>query len=175
MRFRRWAWGVPALIYLVPLGVSVWLGVAEAVDAAAWSRLWADSQLPSALGLSLWVALTSTALVLGLTMLVVTNLHGSVAWQRLQASIGGLLAVPHAAFAIGLALLLMPSGLIARVIAWFAGWSSPPDVATVQDPWGLGLIAGLVLKELPFLLWNVAAQLERVLVVPSARNLLDAA
>jgi putative thiamine transport system permease protein len=72
-----------------------------------------------------------------------------------------LLAVPHAAFAIGLALLLMPSGLVARGIALVTGWTSPPDVATVQDPWGFALIAGLVCKEVPFLLWNVAALLQR--------------
>jgi putative thiamine transport system permease protein len=37
----------------------------------------------------------------------------------------------------------------------------PPPWATTQDPWGLGLIAVLVFKEIPFLLWAAATQLQR--------------
>src|SRR6185436_11587280 len=52
-------------------------------------------------------------------------------------------------------------GLVTRGLALFTGWTAPPDVATVHDPWGFALIAGLVCKEVPFLLWNVAALLQR--------------
>ncbi|HJV63711.1 MAG TPA: ABC transporter permease, partial [Albitalea sp.] len=154
-------WLVPASLFGVPLGAALWLGVSPSLDAAAWSRLWHDSQLPSALALSLWTGAASTLIAATLTVLIVTHGAATSTWRRLQAWLAPMLAVPHAAFAIGLALLLMPSGPIARLLAPLAGWQEPPDVASVQDPWGLALIAALVLKELPFLLWNVAAQLRR--------------
>ena len=155
-------WVLPAALFVLPLTAALWLGVAEAVDARAWSHLLSDTQFAAALAESLWIAVASTMLSATLCVLIVTRLHGTRAWQRVQGALGGWLAVPHAAFAIGLALLLMPSGFIARLLAGVAGWDAPPDIATVRDPWGLGLIAALVFKELPFLLWNVAAQLRRV-------------
>ncbi len=153
---------LPAVAFVAPLAAALWFGVAQAVDAGAWAGLFADSQFAPALRLSLWVGSASTLLSLGCVLWIVTRLVGTRAWLRLQALLGGLLAVPHAAFAIGFALLLMPSGMLARLLALAAGWDSPPDLATVQDPWGLALIAALVLKEVPFLLWNVAALLQRV-------------
>lgn len=157
---RRHAWCIPAAAFVLPLLAALWWGVAEALDASAWQALLQDSQFVPALALSLWVGVAGTAMAAGLAMLIVTAAHGSPAWERVQAWLGALLAVPHAAFAIGLALLLMPSGWPARLVALVAGWTAPPDAATVQDPYGLALIAGLVLKEVPFLLWNVAAQLQ---------------
>lgn len=158
----RSAWLLPAAAFGVPLAAALWLGVAEGVHADAWQSLFADTQFMPAWALSLWTGIAAMLLSLALTLAIVPRLHGTPAWRRLQGALGAALAVPHAAFAIGLALLLMPSGGIARVLAWFTGWTSPPDVATVQDPAGLALVAALVLKEVPFLLWNVAAQLQRV-------------
>ncbi|CBV43535.1 ABC transporter permease [Halomonas elongata] len=64
-----------------------------------------------------------------------------------------LLAVPHAAAAIGLAFLLTPSGLASRLVSpWLSGWSQPPDYLFPGDEAGLALILGLTLKEIPFLL-----------------------
>ena len=45
---------------------------------------------------------------------------------------------------------------------WATGWDRPPDIAIVQDPWGLALIAGLVIKEVPFLLLMTLAALGQV-------------
>jgi len=73
-----------------------------------------------------------------------------------------MLAVPHAAFAIGLAFLIAPSGWLLRALSpWATGFDAPPPWLTTQDPWGLGLIAVLVAKEVPFLLWAAATQLQR--------------
>lgn len=154
-------WLLPALVFTLPLAAALALGLASAGDAEAWSQLFSDSQFTPALALSLWVGATSTLASIGLCLLLVTALHGTPFWQRLQAALGAALALPHAAFAVGLALLLMPSGLLARLLALATGWTAPPDIATVQDRFGLALVAGLVLKEVPFLLWNVAALLQR--------------
>ncbi len=83
-----------------------------------------------------------------------------------------MLALPHAAFAIGLALLVMPAGLLARLLAPLAGWAAPPDWPTVNDPHGVALTAVLLCKELPFLLWNTLALLARPDVALSLRGWL---
>ena len=71
-------------------------------------------------------------------------------------------ALTHAALAIGFLFLLAPSGWLLRALSpWLSGFDSPPPWATTQDPWGLGLIAALVIKEIPFLLWTAATQLQR--------------
>lgn len=152
---------IPALLFALPLLASVLLGVGEAIDPSAWRRLAADSQHWRGFALSLWVGCASLALSLATTLWLVTHLHGTALWRHVQDALGALLALPHVAFAVGLGLLLMPSGMPARVLALVTGWNSPPDVATVQDRFGLALIAGLVLKEVPFLLWNVVALLRQ--------------
>ena len=71
-------------------------------------------------------------------------------------------ALTHAALAIGFFFLLAPSGWLLRALSpWLTGFDSPPPWPTTQDPWGLGLIAALVIKEIPFLLWTAATQLQR--------------
>ena len=151
-----------ALLYGLPLLAALGFGLGPAWDAGAWARLGADTQAPVALALSVWTGAASTLLSLAVTLWLVAALHAGSWWPLIERSLGGLLALPHAAFALGLALLLMPSGLLARLLAPWLGWQAPPDVATVQDPLGLALLAGLVLKEVPFLLWCVVAQLHRV-------------
>ena len=155
-------WTVPAGAFGLPLLAALWWGLAQAADASAWSALLIDSQFLPALRLSWWTGSAATLLALALTLITVTQLHGTRHWQTLQGALGPVLAVPHAAFAVGLALLWMPSGWLSRLAAPLWGWSSPPDVATVQDPWGISLIVGLALKELPFLLLNVVAQFQKV-------------
>lgn len=168
------AWWLPAGLFALPLLAALALAMGAALDAQAWHRLLGDPALWPALSLGLWVGAAATALSLALTLWIVTHLHGTPAWTRLERWLGALLAVPHAAFAVGLALLLMPSGLLLRLLAPLAGWDSPPAVATVQDPLGLALIAGLVGKEVPFLLWNVAAQLRPVAQATQLRQQLQA-
>ncbi|WP_298827373.1 ABC transporter permease subunit [uncultured Piscinibacter sp.] len=169
---RGWWW--PAGLFALPLVISLGLALQGAADAAGWAQLFDDPALPPALALSVWVGAVATAASLALTLALVTHLHGSAAWARIERALGALLAVPHAAFAVGLALLLVPSGLLMRVVAPLAGWDSPPDLATVHDPFGLALILGLVLKEVPFLLWNVAAQLRPVAQAMQLRQQLQA-
>ncbi len=165
-------WWVPAVAFALPLLASLWFALGAALDTAAWLRLFADPALPQALALSVAVGVAATAISLAITLWLVTHLHGTPAWLRIERTLGALLAVPHAAFAIGLALLLMPSGLLLRLAAPLAGWESPPDVSTVHDPLGLALILGLVLKEVPFLLWNAAAQLRPVAQAAQLRHAL---
>ena len=59
----------------------------------------------------------------------------------------------HAAAAFGLAFMIMPSGMIVRLISpELTGWTRPPDVLIIGDPMGFAMMAGLIIKEVPFLL-----------------------
>jgi putative thiamine transport system permease protein len=152
----------PLLLFALPLASALPLALWQGLDASAWQRVRAEGLWPRALALSLGSATLSTAASLGLALLIVTHLHGSPWWPRLVRALGPMLALPHAAFALGLALLLMPAGVLARLLAPLLGWTAPPDWSTVNDPRGFALTLVLVLKELPFLLWNAVALLQRV-------------
>ena len=151
----------PLAMFALPLALALPLAVAQAADGPAWRALWRDPQLPGALALSVGSAVASTLLAMLLCLVLVTHLHGTTAWPRLQRALAPMLAVPHAAFAIGLALLVMPAGLLARIAAAALGWDAPPDWPTVNDRHGIGLTLVLVGKEVPFLLWTTLALLNR--------------
>lgn len=109
--------------------------------------------LPRAAALSLGTGLVSTAIALLLCLLLLAALSGTPALGRIRRLLAPLLSVPHAAAALGLAFLIAPSGWIVRALSpWATGWTAPPDLLTLNDPWGLALTAGLVAKELPFLM-----------------------
>ena len=74
-------------------------------------------------------------------------------WARhLERLLAPLLAMPHSAIAIGFAFLIAPSGWLVRLVSpGLSGWAVPPDIATVGHPSGWPLVAGLLLKEVPYL------------------------
>ncbi|MEO6974234.1 MAG: ABC transporter permease [Rhodoferax sp.] len=146
----------------VPLLWAAWAAVVAGLDGAAWHALVADSQTARALGMTLWTGLVASALALALAAALLSRTFPSSAWARLVRWLSPMLAIPHAAFAIGLAFLISPSGWLLRALSpWATGFVAPPPWPTTQDPWGLGLIVVLVAKEVPFLLWTAATQLQR--------------
>jgi len=149
------------LLFVLPLLAALPLAVMQGASAAAWASLFDDPHVSQSLALSVRSALASTVLSLGLALALTTALHGSPAWLRLQSWLSPMLALPHAAFAIGLAWLVAPSGGLARLLAPLFGWAFPPDWTTVNDPGALLLTGVLVAKELPFLMWSVMALLAR--------------
>lgn len=151
----------PLLLFALPIAAALPVAVWQGLQGNAWSAVATDSQLPRALALSLGTAVVSTLASLVLTLWLVTHLYGSRGWALLTRALGPLLAVPHAAFAIGLALLVMPAGVIARLLAVPLDWSAPPDWPTVNDVHGIGLTLVLIFKETPFLLWSTVALLAR--------------
>lgn len=166
------ALAAPILLFALPIAAALPVALWQGLDAAAWRALAADPQVPRALALSIASALASTLAALALALWLVTHLHASPLWPRVVRALGPMLAVPHAAFAIGLALLVMPAGVIARLFALPLGWSEPPGWSTVNDPQGLGLTAVLVAKELPFLLWHLVALLARPELAAQVRGWL---
>ncbi len=160
----------------VPLLWSLAYAALAASDAAAWRALWNDHQTLPAVAMGLWTGLASAALAAAASACLL-SLHATPALQqRLQQRQAWLLAVPHAAFAMGLVLLIAPSGWLLRLLSpWATGLAAPPPWPTTQDPWGLGLVAVLTLKEIPFLLWSASSHLLRPEVAERHRRELQLA
>ena len=119
--------------------------------------------LADAVRLSVTTGLLATALSLTIVTLVLAGWSETRAFAVLRRLLSPLLAVPHAAAAFGLAFLIAPSGWIARAFSpWATGWERPPDLLIAQDPLGLALVAGLVAKEVPFLLLMALAALAQI-------------
>ncbi|WP_280542671.1 ABC transporter permease subunit [Chromohalobacter sp. 11-W] len=136
----------PAFGWLPALG-------GDHLSLAPWRQLAQVPGLFDMARLSFVTGLASAALSLGLVVLFLGSFLQTPLYRRIQRWLSPLLAVPHAAAAIGLAFLLAPTGWAARGISpWLSGWAYPPDYAFPGDAWGLSLILGLVVKEVPFLL-----------------------
>ena len=156
-----WALSLIGLLGL-PLALATWAALVSALDVAAWRAMARDHQTWRALGLSVWTGLAATVLSTGLAAWILARSFPGPGWSRMVGLLGPMLAVPHAAFAIGLVFLISPSGWLLRAVSpWASGFDMPPPWTTTQDPWGAGLIVVLVAKEVPFLLWAAASHLQR--------------
>lgn len=116
--------------------------------------------LPRAVMLSLSTGLLATSVSLMIVVFVTAGWSGTRPFRALERLLSPLLSVPHAAAAFGLAFLIAPSGWLSRLISpGITGWDRPPDLLIVQDTWGLTMTAGLIVKEVPFLLLITLAAL----------------
>ncbi|MED5297268.1 MAG: ABC transporter permease subunit [Pseudomonadota bacterium] len=164
VRLTRWAPLLTVLLLVVPVMVGVagvtapafgWLPAlgGESLSLAPWVALWHTPGLGEMITMSLSTGLISTAVALVIVILFLGAFADSAAFVWLKRLLSPLLAVPHAAAAIGLAFLLAPSGLAMRLVSpGLSGQQVPPDYLFPGDPHGIALIAGLVVKEVPFLL-----------------------
>ncbi|MBT2786887.1 MULTISPECIES: ABC transporter permease subunit [unclassified Halomonas] len=147
---------LPAFGYLPVLG-------SETFHLEAWYDLWQRPGLHRSILLSYASGLITTLVALSIVVLFLAASRGTWLDRGIRRLVSPLLAIPHAAVAFGLAFLIAPSGLVVR---WFSpgltGWERPPDLLIVNDPMGLALMAGLVLKEVPFLLLMCLAALPQL-------------
>lgn len=149
------------LLLAAPVAGGLGLLLSEGLARGHVSLLLAQPGLWHSAGLSLWVAGASTLGALLFTALLLAQGDGRPWMHRLRSLLSPLLALPHVAFAIGVAFLLAPSGWLLRLLSpALTGFDLPPDWQTLRDPWGLGLILALILKETPFLLLMALAALE---------------
>ncbi|MHA1567088.1 MAG: ABC transporter permease [Alphaproteobacteria bacterium] len=166
-------------VFLAPIGAGLvgtllpafgYLPAAGGADfgLAAWRDLFDAPGLRRSVRLTLTTGVTATAISLGLVFAFCAAAHDKRFFMRARQVLGPVLAVPHAAVAIGLAFLITPSGWLVRLISpGLTGWDRPPDFLAIQDPLGLALIAGLVLKEMPFLLLMTIGALGQPTVQPT--------
>lgn len=147
---------LPAFGYLPALGGSE-------VSLQPWRDLLAWPGLATSLRLTLTTGFAACLLSLLIAFGIAAAAQQSRRLRRLQAMLPFLLAPPHAAIAIGFAFLILPSGWIARLLSpELTGWQRPPDLLIVQDPHGIALVLGLILKEVPYLLLMTLAALNQI-------------
>ncbi|MBC53418.1 MAG: ABC transporter permease [Gammaproteobacteria bacterium] len=141
---------LPALQHTEP-GLAVWV---DLLDTPGIGR--------SAM-LSFAAGLLTPLLSLALVMLFLASASGTRWAHAMRRLVAPLLAVPHAAAAFGLAFLMAPSGFALRLISpELSGWQRPPDLLILNDPLGLSMMLGMVLKEIPFLLLMALAALPQL-------------
>ncbi|MDH3476357.1 MAG: ABC transporter permease, partial [Rhodospirillales bacterium] len=176
----RWVPALTLLLFLGPVaagllgtflpafGILPALGGTE-FSLAPWRSLLAEPGLISSLRLTFTTGFAAAIASLALVLAFLAACHGTRPVAMVRRLLAPLLAVPHVAVAIGFAFLASPSGWAARALSpWLTGWERPPDIATAPDPYGIALVCGLVLKEVPFLLLMTLAALGQV---PADRTL----
>lgn len=147
---------LPAFGYLPAIG-------GETFSLSPWRDLLSMPGLGRTVIISLTTGFGASLIAFMIAVGTVAAVHDTAAFRTVQRLLAPALAVPHAAFAIGLAFLLAPSGWIARLISpWATGWDLPPDLMTVNDPAGLALMAAMALKESLFLILMILAALGQV-------------
>lgn len=124
-----------------------------------WRDLFATAGIGQAITLSVRTGVLSTLIALMLALLIVGATFGTRAFRWIRACLAPFLAIPHAAAAFGIGFLIAPSGWIVRILT---NWDRPPDVLIPQDHFGLAMVFGLVIKELPFLILMITAALPQV-------------
>ncbi|WP_420417779.1 ABC transporter permease [Pacificispira sp.] len=153
---------LPAFGFLPALG-------GEAVSLDPWRTLAEYPGVADATLRSFVTGLSATAISFTLVALFCAAAYGTRWFGRVRAVLAPLLAVPHAALAMGLAFLLAPSGWILRALSpWLTGFDRPPDLMLAPDPYGWNLVLALVVKEAPFLFLMTLGALNQV---PAERSM----
>lgn len=163
-----WTWlpgGLLTLLLIAPVAAGMaglaWqigaaghaLGAAGEQAGPAFRLLWSQPGLGTSVALSMGTGVGATFLAFGIVATLFAGWLESPVLRVFRRLLGPVLAVPHAAAAIGLAFLLSPSGLLFRAFSpWATGLDRPPDLLIIQDPAGFSLLLGLAAKEIPFLL-----------------------
>ncbi len=154
---------LPALGYLPVLG-------GTGISLEPFAKLAAMPGLLRSCLVSLAAGLVTTIVAFTLVVAFVAGWQQTRLFRVLERLISPLLSVPHAAAAFGLAFLIAPSGYLARLFSpWLTGWSRPPDILIVHDTFALTMMAGLIVKEVPFLLLMTLAALPQVRADQMAR------
>ena len=123
------------------------------VGLQGFNALWQTPGLSYMVTLSVTTGLLSTLLALTITLMMLAAFFNSVWLNRIQRLLSPILVIPHAAAAIAVGFLIAPSGMLSRLISpWLSGWQLAPNGLFPHDSYGVSIILGLTLKELPFLL-----------------------
>ncbi len=137
-----------------------------------WHRFWDYAGVESSIFLTFLVGMGGTLLSFLLTNLFCAAFYNKKFFYWIRHGLGPILSVPHVSLAIGMLLLLAPSGWVVRLISpWLSGWEQPLGIAIFPDQYGLGLMLALVVKEVPFLLLMTIGALNEI---PTQRNILIA-
>ncbi len=163
------------LLFVVPLLATLFFVLSDGFEAAGWHALFHHPQLLSGLVLSFATGTVTTLLAIILALIIAATFFERSQISQLTSQLSFMLAIPHLAFALGFGFLIMPSGLLARLMAWPLGWQSPPQWATSHDPYAIALTLALIAKETAFLLFATVNILSRPDIAQSFRGQHQAA
>jgi putative thiamine transport system permease protein len=170
----RWAPALAVAAFALPIAAGLLgtmlpaFGILPAIGATQASLApWRELHQAPGFGTALRLTLASG---LATTLMAVLAATGLGAWahqrpwgRRLGILIAPVLAAPHSALAIGFAFLVAPSGWLVRLVSpGLTGWTVPPDVGTVGHASGWALVAGLLIKEVPYLVLMTLGALNQV-------------
>jgi putative thiamine transport system permease protein len=154
--------GLPlVLLFIVPALAVIVFMLQDATTLTGWLALFDHPQFGKALALSLFTGSVAGLAAFAASGFIACTLFQSGKLRGVALPLGAMLALPHLAFAVGFSFLIMPSGLIARLMALPLGWATPPQITTLQDPYGLALALALAAKETCFLLFVLLQALSR--------------
>jgi len=163
-RIVKWSPGILLTLLILPVFsglVSVllpalgWAPVLghDSIGLQAFQVLWQTPGLGQMAVLSVITGLVSTLLAFMMTLMILAAFFNSHWLERIQRLLSPILVIPHAAAAIAVGFLIAPSGMLSRLVSpWLSGWELAPNGFFPHDPYGISIILGLTLKELPFLL-----------------------
>ncbi|WP_350587961.1 ABC transporter permease subunit [Psychrobacter sp. 78a-MNA-CIBAN-0178] len=118
-----------------------------------FNDLWQTPGLIQMVALSIATGLISTLFAFVMALMILAAFFNSIWLTRIERLLSPILVIPHAAAAIAVGFLIAPSGMFSRLISpWLSGWELAPGGMFPHDPYGISIILGLTLKELPFLL-----------------------
>jgi putative thiamine transport system permease protein len=146
---------LPAFGWLPALGENTF-------DLRGFEALLETPRFSKMLGLSFFTSFISTFLAVLLSVLILANYFNTRLLGHIQTLLGPILVIPHAAAAIAISFLITPSGLLMRLFSpAVTGADLPPDYLLPHDPFGISIIIGLTLKELPFILLITLAAMQQ--------------
>ncbi|RCW95368.1 ABC transporter permease [Marinomonas foliarum] len=147
---------LPAFAYFPPLGE-------YDLSLSPWRDLFTQGEFYASLKLTLITGIAAPLLALWFALSLLAWGYQRPFFRKVEALLSPILAIPHAAIAIGLLFLLSPSGWLVRLFSpWLTGFDRPPNWITVQDPYGVSLILALVIKEMPYLLFVMLATMKSI-------------
>jgi putative spermidine/putrescine transport system permease protein len=131
-------------------------------DLAAYAAILTAPGVLASLGLSIWIALSSTVLSAALALGAALLLRQAFAGRGVAAFLFQVnLTIPHVVGAVGLLYLISQSGAFAR-LAYAGGLIGAPSdfPALTHDPLAIGIILLYVWKEVPFMTLILLANLQ---------------
>ena len=133
------------------------------LEPAAFQRVLGDPDFPRSLVLTAYLSGVSTLLAAMAGVAAALVLHRLAGHSRLAHFVFQVpLTVPHLVVAVAMVFLLAPSGLLARLMVLAGLAEGPGDFPLlVHDPWGVGILAAYVWKEIPFIALMVLAALRQ--------------
>ncbi|WOD07241.1 ABC transporter permease [Marinomonas sp. GJ51-6] len=147
---------LPAFQFFPPLGEYTF-------SLDPWRNMLSQGEFYASLKLTLISGIGGPLLSLWLALSLLAWGYQRPFFKKIETLLSPILAIPHAAIAIGLLFLLSPSGWLIRLFSpWLTGFERPPNWITVQDPYSLSLVFALVIKEMPYLLFVMMAAMKSI-------------